>query len=148
MKTTKKSTKKIAEFTPFNSLEESRALEFIEENNFTCPEKVLALCLEDNLNTDDLDSITENNNIIEIGNREWLVVTDEEGDELWDECLDSFIDSCIIDEIPKHYRNYFDCEKFKQDCKYDGRAHSLAGYDGRESTQNVNGITYYIYRTN
>jgi hypothetical protein len=30
----------------------------------------------------------------------------------------------------------------------DGRGHSLSSYDGEENEEQVNGVTYYIYRTN
>lgn len=151
MKTSKKPTKKIiTEFTSFNSLLEVDAIKFInKDDSFLNTEKILALCLEEDLTTDDLDSIIENgNHHFGIGNKEWIIVTDQEGDELWDEHLDNYIDDCVMSEIPKYYQNYFDSEKFKQDCKFNGRGHSLAGYDGYENTQNVNGTTYYIYRTN
>lgn len=81
-------------------------------------------------------------------NGDWLVCTDSEADEKWDEDLDNFIDECVLPEIPKAYRNYFDDEGFKQDCKIDGRGHSLARYDGHEQEQEVNGTTYYLYRQN
>lgn len=131
----------------FSSLDESKALKLIEKS-FNNPEKVLALCLLEDLSTNDLDTIVENNNRFEIGNREWLIVNDEEGDDIWDEYLESYIDDCILCEIPERYRMYFDNEKFKRDCQIDGRAHSLASYDGNEDVMTVNNTEYFIYRTN
>lgn len=84
----------------------------------------------------------------EYGNEEYLVVTDDEADELWDEDLQNYIDACVLPEIPEQYRNYFNQESFKDNCKYDGRAHSLSRYDGKEDEQTVNNTTYYIYRQN
>ncbi len=80
------------------------------------------------------------------GSREWLVVTDDEADDLWDEDLENFIDECVLHELPERYQCYFDREKFKNDCKIDGRAHSLGRYDGSEWEEGVDGITFYIYR--
>ena len=83
-------------------------------------------------------------NIFEAESSEYLVVTDDEADALWEEDLDNYIDECILHELPEAYRNYFDCEAWKSDARYDGRAHSLARYDGNESEQDG----FYIYQTN
>ena len=79
---------------------------------------------------------------------EYLVCTDAEADDLQDKQFDWYIDECIINELPKAYRNYFDSEAWKSDAKYDGRGHCLATYDGNEHEENINGTYYYIYRTN
>ena len=76
----------------------------------------------------------------------YIVATDDEADELWEESLDNYIESCL--EIPEHLRFYFDDSRFKRDCKTDGRAHSLASYDEEEHEEKVNDTTYYIYRIN
>lgn len=96
------------------------------------------------------DNITEGRNgeTYEYGNEEYLVVTDSEADKLWDEYLDNYIEECVLHEIPEQYRMYFDDEKFKDDCKMDGRGHCLAGYDGEEQEEKVDGTYFYIYRTN
>jgi hypothetical protein len=75
---------------------------------------------------------------------DWLVYTDSEADGAWDESLENYIDECL--EIPQSMRNYFDREAWKSDARMDGRGHSLAGYDGHEQEQEVNGTTYYLYR--
>lgn len=96
------------------------------------------------------DEFTEgyDENHIEYGKQEYLVLTDDEADVLWDESLESYIDDCILPEIPKAYRSYFDNEKWKRDAKYDGRGHSLSSYDGNENEERVEGTYYFIYRTN
>jgi hypothetical protein len=73
---------------------------------------------------------------------EYLVVTDEEADSLWDDSLESYIDNCL--EIPEPVSSYFDREKWKDDAKMDGRGHSLNGYDGTEDESH----DFYIYRQN
>lgn len=99
--------------------------------------------------TDELDSIMNHyGNTYEYYREEYLVLTDSEADDEWDSALDNYIDECILPEIPDHLQNYFDEEKWKQDAKYDGRGQSLATYDGCEYDEEVNGTTYYIYRTN
>lgn len=84
----------------------------------------------------------------EIHGAEYLVLTDEEADDRWDEHLDEYIDQIILPELPEAYKNYFDDETWKKDAKMDGRGYSLSSYDGNEYEQDVNGTTYYIYRTN
>lgn len=127
---------------------EEEALQYISDKAFSSPEKVLALCLQDGLTPNDVDSIIENGNNYENGNVEYLIVTDEEGSDLEDEYLENYINECVLDQIPEVYRNYFDNESFKSDCRLDGRAHTLATYDHREEVQSVNDTEYYIYRIN
>ncbi len=89
-------------------------------------------------------------------NGDYLVLTDEEADEKWDESLDSYIADCIMPEFEKveeslgSTANYFkfDEEMWKRDAKMDGRGHSLSGYDGNENEEEVGGETFYIYRLN
>lgn len=81
-------------------------------------------------------------------NGDWMVCTDSEADAAWEKELDNYIDECVLPEIPDAYRFYFDDKSYKRDCKYDGRGHSLARYDGHECEQEVNGTTYYLYRQN
>jgi hypothetical protein len=76
------------------------------------------------------------------GKRSWLVLTDDEADSRWDDCLEEYIDCCLY--IPDHLEPYFDREKWKRDARYDGRGHTLSCYDGCEHEQR----DYYIYRTN
>lgn len=92
-------------------------------------------------------------------NGEYLVVTDEEADELWDEELEQYIDDCIIPEVPEPYQGYFDREGWKEAARVDGRGHNLSRYDGTEVEVTIydgeeyegSGIPeeiYFIYRTN
>lgn len=107
------------------------------------------LWAEDNLNeVTELDPDDYNN--------DYLVLTDEEADEKWEESLDSYIEECINPEIEKisgnagnlSYYITFDEEMWKRDAKMDGRGHSLASYDGNENEETVEGVTFYIYQIN
>jgi len=80
--------------------------------------------------------------------KQYLVVTDEEADELWEDDLQHYLDDYIYSELPQNLVCYFDDEKWKRDARIDGRAHSLSRYDGCEYDEEINGVTYYIYRTN
>lgn len=81
-------------------------------------------------------------------NNDYLVLTDDEADEKWEESLDSYLEECIYPELQGNLSNYFDDDKWKRDARYDGRGHSLSLYDGNENEENVNGTTYFIYRIN
>lgn len=99
-----------------------------------------ALALHLGVEVEDLGICSYNDQIVEYRSQEYLVVTDEEADELWDEDLENYIDECIISELPELYKNYFNVEAWKNDVLIcDGRAHSLNKYDGEE----VNITVYY-----
>jgi len=104
-----------------------------------------------------------NDNFIEVEeydtndyNNDYLILTDEEADDKWEEELQNYIDECITPEIDKiaegqsnlSYYIKFDEEMWKRDAKMDGRGHCLGRYDGNENEETVNGTTYYIYRQN
>lgn len=118
----------------------------MEENSYS--EKVLALARHLEIMPEFVDEKGNNLFGAEGGKNEWLVITDSEADRMEDEYLDNYIDDCILSELPKAYRCYFDDEKWKRDARMDGRGHSLAAYDGEENCETVNGTDYYIYRTN
>lgn len=92
--------------------------------------------------------IDQNDKMLTYDGEEYLVVTDEEADDLWEDELDYYIDELILPELHKNYRNYFDRESWKSDARYDGRAHCLNRYDGGEDVETVNETDYYIYRQN
>lgn len=81
-------------------------------------------------------------------NKEYLVLTDDEADEALDEALDSVLDDCILPDLDEALQCYFDRDAWKRDASYDGRGHHLNHYDGCEDEVTVNGVVYYIYRTN
>jgi hypothetical protein len=131
-----------------------RAIRIIEESyNQTIAEKFVALALHLDLTLRELlvdnELEVDNDDItFTYGRNEYKVMTDDEAEDAWDENLDSYIDECILPEIPIAYQYYFDDEKWKRDAKYDPRGSALAGYDGNENEEKVNGSWYYIYRTN
>ena len=80
--------------------------------------------------------------------KEFLVLDDNEAQDRFVQCLQDYIDDCIMPTIPESLRYYFDDEKWIKDAEIDGRGHTLASYDGCENEEEVNGTTYYIYRAN
>lgn len=95
---------------------------------------------------EDIEQSSYDDCIYSYSGTEYLVCTDEEADERWDEELEYYIDECIICELPKAYKDYFDRESWKSDAKCDGRGYSLGRYDGIEHEEIVNNTYYYIYK--
>lgn len=80
---------------------------------------------------------------------DYMILTDDEADDMYNDYLDNYIEECILDQIPDNLRFYFDDDRFKNDCKLEGgRGYALASYDGHEHEYYYNGTTYYIYRLN
>ncbi len=111
-------------------------------------QRIEALTAHLELTGDEWEEITVSSydeTLLEYGRQEYMVLTDSEADERWEESLDSYIDDCIIPEIPEFAAEYFDEEKWKRDARRDGRGHCLSGYDGTEH-EAAHGL--FIYRTN
>lgn len=80
-----------------------------------------------------------------IDNSEWLVLTDDEADKQARDYANRYVEDALMD-IPKHLQYYFDDDRYIEDCLNDGRGSILAGYDGNEYEETINGTIYYIYR--
>ena len=110
--------------------------------------KIKALAQHLRVSKKHIKQSTYDENIFEYGSEEYLVVTDEEADELWGQELDNYLEECIYPELTGNLASYFDDEAWKRDARYDGRGHSLGRYDGHENEETVKDETYYIYRVN
>jgi len=81
----------------------------------------------------DYDSVEEYpGELFTVDDEEYLVLTDSEADEMWNDSIEEYIEDHILPELPEKFRQYFDSEKFKRDCTHDGRGHTLSSYDGNE----------------
>ena len=96
----------------------------------------------DAVGPDDVEVSKYDTCVFEHGQDEYLVLTDEEANQRWDDYLESYIDDCL--EIPAHIVPYFDHEAWKRDARHDGRGHALSPYDGVEHSAQ----DYYVYRIN
>lgn len=110
--------------------------------------KVKALAQHLGVSKKDIEQSTYDENIFEFAGQEYLVVTDEEADDLWEQELDSYLEECIYPELTGNLASYFDDEAWKRDAKFDGRGHSLSRYDGCECIETVKVEEFYIYRVN
>lgn len=99
-----------------------------------------ALALHLEVDVEDLNICSYDGQIVEHGNRTYIVVTDTEADDLWEQSLENYLDEIIYPELPENFRNYFNDEAWKADARYDGRGHSLSSYDGEE-----NEITIWVW---
>ena len=118
--------------------------EMTEEQGYTCDDCGKVSDIESAF--PDIQETSDN--VFSADGGEYYVLTDLEADEIWDEYLDQYIDDCVLPELSEAYRFYFDDEAFKRDLKMDGRAHSLASYDGNEHEIEIDGEYFYIYRVN
>lgn len=92
--------------------------------------------------------VSDDRRTVTVGRREWIVATDGEADDLWDEELQNVLDEVVLPGVPDQHRRYFDEAQWKEDAKVDGRAHSLARYDGHEDCVETGVGDYYVYRQN
>jgi len=111
-------------------------------------ERAEALAAHLRIDIDEVEETTYDDQSFEADGGEYRVLTDCEADQAWSDSIDSYIEDCVLPEMPEHLQNYFDHDSFKRDCEFDGRGHSLNGYDGSEEEERINGTWYYIYRTN
>lgn len=114
------------------------ALESYEADKDTANASFEEWCIENVVRVEEYDEYTNN----------YLVLTNEEADQKWEEYLDDYLEQCIYPELPHSARGYFDDEKWKNDMRTDGRGHSLSSYDGNEEKETIEDETFYIYRIN
>lgn len=80
---------------------------------------------------------------------EYRVLTSAERDEAIEQAIESYIDECILPELPEAYRNYFDSAAWKRDVLLGGEGDSMiAPYDGSAHEECIDGEWYYIIRVN
>ena len=98
---------------------------------------------------EDCDTARYDSSIVEADGSEYLVLTDDEADQRWDDYLENYLDECVLPELPDNAQHYFDREAWKSDARHDGRGHCLSSYDGCEHEyQDKDGNYWYIYRIN
>lgn len=66
-------------------------------------------------------------------------------DDIWYDSIIDLVDDCYLNGVPEQVKNYFNYDKFFEDCKEDGRPHHFNGYDGNTELETED---YYIYYHN
>lgn len=113
----------------------------------------LAMFLTESEDPDKLRKVVEEmeengTDSIRHGSLEYTVCDDDRADELQDEHLDNMLEDFVLSQIDEALACYFDCDSWKSDARMDGRGMHIAHYDHEENYQDLDGKTYYIYRTN
>ena len=150
----------------------NETVEIKKDEDLIKSERVKALKNHLELNDEETNEITlEDGESFHYGDQEYLVLTDEEADEKTEEYIkesvwafnSSFLSSHsdIDEEVFKLLSEKCedsndavlsmikDFDHFVSDAiSSDGRGHFLSSYDHSESDEEINGTTYYIYRTN
>jgi hypothetical protein len=80
---------------------------------------------------------------------EYWVLDDSEREQAASNALDSYLEECVLEQIPEAYHDYFDGDRWKEDAlAADGYGHTLSSYDGEEHGVCIDGTYYYVYRVN
>lgn len=114
-------------------------------------EKDLALLKFLGIKAKDVNEVQDDEYYVKVDGEErtYRVLTDEEADKAWEDSLDNYLEDFVMSEIPEAYQMYFDKEAWKRDARTNSwRGNELNYYDGSEDEEEINGTTYYIYRTN
>jgi hypothetical protein len=85
---------------------------------------------------------------LEVAGRDYLVLTEDEKEEVWEDRLESYLDDGCVEGADGPY---FDREAWKRDARMDGAGHCISSYDGAEEevdTGECGAGWYYIYRIN
>jgi len=101
---------------------------------------------EDVTLVDDISDLDIDTDEFDINGETILCLTDSEADDRFEDELDSYIEECILAELPEWLRDYFDEERWKNDARFDGRGNTISHYDGRENEIEVDDEWFYIYR--
>lgn len=102
----------------------------------TDEERCLALAKHLQCDFGDVEKVKWGDDTFEAEGGEWVVVTEDKANDLWEASLDSYLEECIYPELEGHLAQYFDDDAWKRDARYDGRGHSLSSYDGAEEDSN------------
>lgn len=80
---------------------------------------------------------------------EFEVGTDTEADLAYDDAMDNLFEDVAMIDVPENMQFYIDKEAWMRDARINTwRGQELNCYDGKELEADVNGETFYIFRTN
>lgn len=73
----------------------------------------------------------------------YVALRQDEIDDLWYDATIEQVDDCYLNNVPELVKNYFNYDKFFEDCKENGRAHHFNGYNGNTELETDNYFIYY-----
>ena len=101
---------------------------------------------------DEVDELVETGDehyglpVFDYDGEQFAVGTGDEANDAKREAVQEYIDECVLPEIPKQYRQYFDDSAFTNDCTNDELVGLIGSYDGCELVQKTKCRYYYIYQ--
>lgn len=112
--------------------------------------KVVALARHLDVSEESINEERDNTYSSDDARGEYLVLTNSEANEAWEESLNSYLNDMLDDRktVPAWCAQYFNREAWKRDARHDGRGHSLSPYDGHEHEVKVDDEVIFIYRIN
>lgn len=131
-----------------NEVEDIETADADSKTEPTTDPKYLALMSHFGVKEEEINDEGHNTYTVDSEPGEYMVLTDDEAENAWDDSLDQYLEDCVLDGLPDIARNYFDSAKWKRDAKHDGRGHSLSSYDGDEIEVKIDDMWIFIYRTN
>ena len=84
-----------------------------------------------NINILEVNLVSKYDFTFEAEGRDWMVLTDTEADNAFDEAVENYVYDCM--DIPSNIMPYFNMDAYKKDVRMaEGRGPLLAFYDGEE----------------
>ena len=76
----------------------------------------------------------------------YVALRQDEIDDIWYDATIDLVDECYLNNVPEQVKNYFNYDKFFEDCKMNSsRVEQFNGYDGSTELETED---YYIYYHN
>lgn len=139
------------DYQPTEGVKFTLEIEPIDHSNTEFDDRQVALAAHLGCSLESINELRHGDNLYDSDDEpgEYLVLTDSEADDAFKASVENYVEECILDQLPRQYRMYFDTEAFTRDVRIgDGRSPSLASYDGAENEEMVDDTWYYIYRVN
>lgn len=74
----------------------------------------------------------------------YVALRQDEIDDIWYDATIDLVDECYLNNVPEQVKNYFNYDKFFEDCKENGsRVEQFNGYDGNTELETDNYFIYY-----
>ena len=115
---------------------------------FYVDDRQFAIWLAADEDPEDWDESKYSKHVYEHGERRFLVVTEEEADQIWKEQIESSLEGIVLCQIPEPYRDYFDVKGWIEDVMEQGdRDQDLSRGEWWDEVRVWStGEYYYVYK--